>query len=559
MKDQTKRNAFLAAAATVLLLSALPARSVDLLQRYPTTLTAGDTDPDHARPWEFSAEDIYRVSHFEIKIGDKFKVESGAADVGVGHCKDGAVWAVLIPREEGSLTSTATENPEAIANVWLRFHPAQIDRVFPPDTVSADGNTNLARQIETIVQEKFPSSWHAGMNAMIPERKDLTVFADTRDNSQRFFVVDTKAETAEYIAAFNERSRPSSRQIQISSLATAPPVVVKTVPESGAMNVEPGVTEIRVTFSKEMADGSWSWCDVWEGSTPEGIEAPHYEANHKTCVLKAKLEPGKTYGYWLNTERFTHFQDRQGHSAVPYLLVFHTKDGNENESAQAESEEPPKIVASSPQPGDTDVDPALSEITVTFDRDMAGGFSWTGSGPNYPPTPEGKRAHWLNKRTCALPVKLQEANYYRVGINSKSFQNFRSADGIPAMPSAIYFTTRGASEELRQMATKPQIVSLIPENGAKDVDVKLAELRVTFNVPMGGGFSWTGGGPDFPTIPEGQRPHWSEDQKTCILPVQLESGHAYHLGLNSPYHKNFQSAGGVPLEPVEYSFTTQTK
>ena len=30
----------------------------------------------------------------------------------------------------------------------------------------------------------------------------------------------------------------------------------------------------------------------------------------------------------------------------------------------------------------------------------------------------------------------------------------------------------------------------------------------------------------------------------------------YKMGLNSPWHKNFQSAGGVPLAPVEYSFTT---
>ena len=38
------------------------------------------------------------------------------------------------------------------------------------------------------------------------------------------------------------------------------------------------------------------------------------------------VEPGKTYGFWLNSERFTNFRDRQGRSAVPYLFVFKTKD-----------------------------------------------------------------------------------------------------------------------------------------------------------------------------------------------------------------------------------------
>jgi RNA polymerase sigma-70 factor (ECF subfamily) len=103
------------------------------------------------------------------------------------------------------------------------------------------------------------------------------------------------------------------------------PVVVKTVPESGARDVAPGVVEIKVTFSKEMADGSWSWTTVWQGSTPEMVEKPRYNSDQKTCVVKVRLEPNKTYAYWLNSAKFQNFKDKQGHSAVPYLLVFQTK------------------------------------------------------------------------------------------------------------------------------------------------------------------------------------------------------------------------------------------
>ena len=229
----------------------------------------------------------------------------------------------------------------------------------------------------------------------------------------------------------------------------------------------------------------------------------------------------------------------------------------ENDAGQTKSEGPPRIVSTSPKVGETEVAPSVSEITVTFDRDMAKGFSWTGSGPDYPPIPEGQKPQWRDSRTCVLPVKLQAAHYYRVGINSTSYQNFRSADGEPARPSAIYFTTQGASEELKRKASKPAIVGLEPKNGTKDVDPNLKELKVTFSVPMGDGFSWTGGGPQFPTIPEGKKPYWSEDHKTCFLPVELKPGSEYRLGLNSPSHKNFQSAGGVPLEPVQYTFSTK--
>jgi len=219
--------------------------------------------------------------------------------------------------------------------------------------------------------------------------------------------------------------------------------------------------------------------------------------------------------------------------------------------------EPPKILSTSPAVGAKDVDPATAEITVTFDRDMQGGMSWTGGPPQFPPIPDGARGVWRDKRTCALPVKLEAGHFYRVGINSTSFQNFKSADGVPARPSAIYFTTRGAGAAQAAMTQKPEIVSMEPANGAAGVDSGLKELRVTFNMPMGGGFSWCGGGPNFPEIPQGQRPSWSEDHRTCILPVKLKSGWEYQLGLNSPSAKNFQSEGGVPLEPVVYSWTTK--
>jgi hypothetical protein len=188
---------------------------------------------------------------------------------------------------------------------------------------------------------------------------------------------------------------------------------------------------------------------------------------------------------------------------------------------------------------------------------MGAGFSWTGGGPDYPPTPAGQKASWRDPRTCVLPVKLEAGRYYRVGINSTSYQNFRSAAGVPTRPAAVYFTTRGASEELKRKVQVPMIVGLIPKNGTQDVDPSLAEIRVTFNVPMGGGFSWTGGGENYPTIPEGKKPFWTEDKKTCVLPVQLKPGWEYRLGLNSPSHKNFQSAGGVPLQPVVLNFKTK--
>jgi beta-lactamase regulating signal transducer with metallopeptidase domain len=219
----------------------------------------------------------------------------------------------------------------------------------------------------------------------------------------------------------------------------------------------------------------------------------------------------------------------------------------------------PSIIATSPARGATDVDPGLKEITVTFDQDMGGGMSWTGGGQQFPPTREGQKAQWRDKRTCVLPVKLEAGHYYRVGINSTSYRNFRNVAGVPTPTSAIYFTTQGASGAVKAQTQVPKIVKLNPANGAQDVSPSLKELRVTFNMPMGEGFSWCGDGPQFPKSPEGKRPSWTDGGKTCVLPVELQPGVAYELGLNSVSHKNFQSAGGVPLEPVVYKFKTSSQ
>lgn len=109
------------------------------------------------------------------------------------------------------------------------------------------------------------------------------------------------------------------------TLKSAPPVVVQTVPQAGTADVDPATTEIHVTFSKDMADGTWSWSQASESSFPQVDGKPRYLDDSRTCVLPVKLEPGKTYAMWLNSNKFQNFKDADGNPSVPYLLVFQTK------------------------------------------------------------------------------------------------------------------------------------------------------------------------------------------------------------------------------------------
>ena len=109
------------------------------------------------------------------------------------------------------------------------------------------------------------------------------------------------------------------------SLESVPPVVVKTVPEAGAADVDAKLTEIKVTFSKDMQDGGWSRATLSKVIFPKPGGKPKFLPDKRTCVLPVQLEPGKTYALWVNSETFGNFKDTDGHSAVPYLLVFRTK------------------------------------------------------------------------------------------------------------------------------------------------------------------------------------------------------------------------------------------
>ena len=108
-----------------------------------------------------------------------------------------------------------------------------------------------------------------------------------------------------------------------------PPRVVKTEPADRARDVDPDLTEVRVTFDRPMKQGrSWSWMimEAW-GSYPGDKNAgePSWEDGGKTCVLKVKLRPGTTYAVGVNDRTTRYFQDPDGQPAVPYVWVFKTK------------------------------------------------------------------------------------------------------------------------------------------------------------------------------------------------------------------------------------------
>jgi len=112
----------------------------------------------------------------------------------------------------------------------------------------------------------------------------------------------------------------------ITSVSDAPPVIISSTPQAGATDVDASaVTEIKVTFSKDMELRNFSWVRFGKDTFPTTTGKPRFEDDKRTCVLPVKLEPGHPYVLWLNKAPYDSFMDTDGHKAVPYMLVFETK------------------------------------------------------------------------------------------------------------------------------------------------------------------------------------------------------------------------------------------
>ena len=106
---------------------------------------------------------------------------------------------------------------------------------------------------------------------------------------------------------------------------------------------------------------------------------------------------------------------------------------------------PPAVVTTVPAAGETAVDPALKEISVTFSKDMLTDRMWAIcqiSDDTFPGKGVGGIHYLDDKRTCVFPVKLQPGKTYVLWFNRAQFNSFRDTENNPAIPYLLVFQTR---------------------------------------------------------------------------------------------------------------------
>jgi prepilin-type N-terminal cleavage/methylation domain-containing protein len=102
----------------------------------------------------------------------------------------------------------------------------------------------------------------------------------------------------------------------------------------------------------------------------------------------------------------------------------------------------------------------------------------------------------------------------------------------------------------------PNVTGTNPQTYANDVTPALEKITVTFSEPMKDkSWSWTGSSATYPKT-TGQ-PSYDPNMTTCSLPVKLEAGKVYWVGINGPISRNFKSAEhGAPAKRYVILFAT---
>jgi RNA polymerase sigma factor (sigma-70 family) len=130
------------------------------------------------------------------------------------------------------------------------------------------------------------------------------------------------------------------------------------------------------------------------------------------------------------------------------------------------------------------------------------------------------------------------------------------------------FDTKVVSLRRDKQETKPAaelpadfpafVVETQPKLGATDVDpATVKEIRVTFSKPMmDKSWSWTQG--NVYAFPASTGPiHYLPDQRTCVMPVKLEPGKTYVMGINGGRFENFKAKDGRPSLHYGLAFRTR--
>jgi hypothetical protein len=182
------------------------AEATDLATVYPPTLDYAEGAG--AVTWTCEPEDVWALTSFAYAFEDQLDIATGPGNVVFGQHEKNVVWAVVLPDTPGTITNAPAGAGETITSIWLRFNPAFVNEIFPPNTVKENGPPDQVVWAKRVFNQKINGSWQAGNQPVIPWKHSLVIDAQTEQGPRRFFMVDTKENAVKYEDFFRTRALP---------------------------------------------------------------------------------------------------------------------------------------------------------------------------------------------------------------------------------------------------------------------------------------------------------------------------------------------------------------
>jgi len=177
------------------------------------------------RDWTVAPEDVWNLESFSYKLKGKLELELGASVVVFGKHEDdkgrkSVVWAAVIPREDaehGRIVSSNAGHGNHVQNIFLRFHPGLVAKLFPAKTVLGQGDPLMAVWGKRIYAHKINSHWQSENMPVVPWKQSLVFDIETVEGVRRCYMLDTKKKTAEYVGGFANRTIPDPPSSSVDS------------------------------------------------------------------------------------------------------------------------------------------------------------------------------------------------------------------------------------------------------------------------------------------------------------------------------------------------------
>ena len=110
-------------------------------------------------------------------------------------------------------------------------------------------------------------------------------------------------------------------------------------------------------------------------------------------------------------------------------------------------------------------------------------------------------------------------------------------------------------------ALAPSVVKTVPQAGQMEVDPSLDQITVTFSKNMMTERMWAVvqvSKEHFPKIRKTDKGiHYLEDERTCVVPVELKPDHTYVLWFNKGRFNSFRDKSNNPAVPYMLVFHTK--